>query len=362
MKILRIINSLAIGGAERSIAGNLPYHIKNGFDMEVALLDGSDSFFTQELKKNNVKITFFGKKNNIYNPFIIIRICKIINKFDIIHVHLFPSLYWVAIAKLITRSKKKFVYTEHSTYNQRRDMPFMRFVDKFIYKQYDKIIAISPISNTNLANHLNENEKIITIYNGVDIFKVSNEAKINQDDLIIKYSGKKIIVQVAGFRVEKDQDTLIRALTLLSDDYVVFFIGDGVRKQICIELSKKLNVFDRIVFLGIQNNIGSYLNLANIVVVSSHWEGFGRAAIEGMALTKPVIATNVSGLSEVVQGAGLLFEVGEEYRLAELILKLTNDIDFYNEVAKRCYMRAKEYDIQKMIQEYENLYNKLMEK
>ncbi|NHN26152.1 glycosyltransferase [Flavobacterium jejuense] len=358
MKILRVINSLNIGGAERSIAGNVPLHVMNGFEMDVLLLDGNQTFFVEELKKNGIKVTWFGVNNFIYNPFFVFKISKIINNYDVVHAHLFPSLYWVALAKIVTRSKVKLIYTEHSTYNKRRDYFFLKWIDQFIYNKYDKIIAISKEATKALSKHIMRTD-IITIPNGVDLSKVKEESKIVLNDLSKKYIGKKIIVQVAGFRISKDQDTVINCLALLPNKYVVLFVGDGERIEICKALVEKLNVSDRIEFLGLQNNIGAILNLADVVVMSSHWEGFGRAAIEGMALGKPVIATNVSGLADVVKDAGLLFEKGNVNQLKELILKLELT-DFYALISKKCEERAEEYNIKKMIDSYEDIYKALI--
>ena len=75
MKILRIINSLQVGGAERSIVTNVPLH-KNRIEMDILLLNGADSIFLDKLKNKNVRIFSLGKKNNIYNPFLIFKLRK----------------------------------------------------------------------------------------------------------------------------------------------------------------------------------------------------------------------------------------------------------------------------------------------
>lgn len=356
MKILRVINSLNIGGAERSVVGNVPLHIQNGIDMEVLLLTGKRTFFLEELEKQHIKIHVLGKNNNVYNPFLIFKIIKYINKYDLIHVSLFPALYWVAIAKIVTRSKTKLIFTEHNTHNKRMNRPFFKWVDRFIYKQYNQIVAISPEANFNLSNHLSGKYAISTIYNGVDISKIKNVYK--KDSINLVPTDKKIILQIAGFREQKDQDTVIRSLSLLPKEYHVVFAGDGQRMNICKDLAKSLNVFDRISFLGLQNNVENILSCADVVVMSSHWEGFGRAAVEGMAAAKPVIATNVSGLSDIVGGAGLLFEVGDHKKLADLIMNLFKDEKFYNKIALKCSERAEKYDIKTMVKGYELLYQK----
>jgi glycosyltransferase involved in cell wall biosynthesis len=85
-------------------------------------------------------------------------------------------------------------------------------------------------------------------------------------------------------------------------------------------------------------------------------------AVEGMAAGKPVIASNVIGLSEVVAGAGLLFEKGNALELANKIkdLLLTDNLDNYNEISDKCKIRAQQFDINIMISKSVSLYENLM--
>lgn len=360
MKVLRVINSLGAGGAERSIAGNVPEHVKNGIDMEVLVLCSADTFFLSELKDKNIKVYHLGTDNNIYNPLLVLKLIRFINNYDLVHVHLFPSIYWVALAKIITFSKTKLVFTEHDTHNRRRNNWFLKKVDKILYRQYELIITISKGADYNLRKHLGEGYITRIIYNGVNLSKIREEGHFIDEYFRQKYDGKKVLIQVAGFRKQKDQDTLIKALTFLPDEFVAVFIGDGERMDECKALAKSLNLSDRVDFLGLRNQVGSFINLAYIVIMSSHWEGFGRSAVEGMALRKPIVASNVSGLSEVVRDAGLLFEVGDYKRLAELVIQLSSDNLFYNSIAEQCYLRANQYDITNMVKEYEEVYHTIL--
>ncbi|MDC1324774.1 glycosyltransferase, partial [Flavobacteriaceae bacterium] len=346
-----------IGGAERSISCNIPLHINNGYEMDLLLLDGVDSFFLKELKSKKVKFFSLGIQTNMLNPFLIFKIARIIRGYDIIHVHLFPCLYWVALAKIFSKNKVKLVYTEHATHNRRRSFFLFKWIDKFIYKQYDHIIAISHETNKKLKAHLGYGYKITTIYNGVNLEIVRADQSSIANNLKLKYQNKKLLVQVASFRDAKDQDTLIRALCLLPDYFHVLFVGEGNRMDKCKNLALQLGVSHQISFLGLQNNIGAILGVSDIVIMSSHWEGFGRSAIEGMAKGKPVIASNVDGLSNIVKGAGLLFKAGCEVKLAKQILRLSIDDELYIETAKKCLIRAEKYSIQKMIDGYETIYN-----
>ncbi|MGB2173275.1 MAG: glycosyltransferase family 4 protein [Flavobacteriaceae bacterium] len=348
-----------MGGAERLITSTIPLHIKNGYEVDLLLLDGVESFFLRELKNQKVKIFFLGLQNNILNPFLIFRIARRMRMYDIVHVHLFPSLYLVAFAKIFSNSKVRLVYTEHATHNRRRDLLIFKLIDKFIYRQYDHIIAISQETNSNLKSHIGSDYKITTVNNGVNLDNVITAQSSIASALKLKYQTKNLLVQVASFRAAKDQDTLIRALCLLPENFHVLFIGEGKRMEYCKNLALNLGVSKRITFLGTQNNIGAFLKISKMLIISSHWEGFGLCAIEGMAVGKPVVASNVSGLSSIVKDAGLLFEAGNEVKLVKQILSLFNDDKLYNETANKCLIRAKKYSIHKMIEDYEKIYKRL---
>ena len=165
---------------------------------------------------------------------------------------------------------------------------------------------------------------------------------------------------VAGFRYQKDQETLIRAFNILPEDYELWLIGDGERRSIIEQCIKDNKLEDRVLLLGIRSDIPSILKSVDVVVQSSHWEGFGLAAVEGMAAGKPVIASDVEGLAQVVEGAGILFPLGDDKKLADIIKQLIGDQTYYQQVAARCWERAQMFDIQKMVDAYNEVYMGLM--
>ena len=75
-----------------------------------------------------------------------------------------------------------------------------------------------------------------------------------------------------------------------------------------------------------------------------------------MAAGKPFVASDVDGLREVTQGYGILFPHEDAKALADIIKRLDEDKGYYDEVADRCYQRAKEYDLASTIAEYNEVY------
>ena len=201
MKVLRVINSLGLGGAERSLDTNVPVHISHGLEMDILLLNGERTPFYENLESKGVKI-INSYKCSIYNPIHIIKVIKLLRRYDIVHAHLFPSFYWVALAKLLSfNHRTKLVFTEHSTSNRRMQNHFFKPFDLFIYRFYDIIISISDATTQNLSGYLGEGKRIITIPNGVDLRPyqiewIKQPLFDSADDVVI-------VTQVAGFRIEK---------------------------------------------------------------------------------------------------------------------------------------------------------------
>jgi glycosyltransferase involved in cell wall biosynthesis len=358
MKTLHIITSLHTGGAEKLLVDSIPIYKQKGIDVDLLLISGNETPFYEQLESKGTTIYSLtkGSLKKRFNPLLPFRIIPYLKRYDVVHAHLFPTLYWVALAKWLSRSKVNLVFTEHSTNNQRiTKKGVWQILDKLAYRQYDRIGSITSEVQAAIQVHLADmSDKFRVINNGIDVSQYNNAASYDRQD-----KNPKVLMQVAGFREQKDQPTVIRALQHLPENVVVQFVGDGVLRTQCEQLVNDLNLSDRVSFLGIRTDVPELLKSADIVVMSSHWEGFGLAAVEGMAAGKPTIASNVAGLREVVSGAGLLFEKGDEKDLAEKVVSLLNDDELYEKVAQQCSERAKQYDINTMVDKYIELYNEL---
>jgi glycosyltransferase involved in cell wall biosynthesis len=364
MKVLQIINSLATGGAEKLLLDTLPLYRKAGIEMDVLLLWDNDAVFTEKLRELNCCTIHVLKKSNtyknIYSLSHIYKIAKIIKEYDIAHVHLFPAQYFTALANVLNRNSTKLIFTEHSTSNRRISNKLFYPIEKYIYKLYDKVICITDEIKNKYTNYLPKLNNFYVISNGVNLSKISEAISYN----IVEFNNSirafdKILVQVSSFQEPKDQTTLVKAMPLLPINVKLLLVGEGVEKGKCQQLVQQLNLSDRVFFLGIRMDVPQLLKTADIVVLSSKYEGLSLSSIEGMASGKPFFASNVPGLSDVVGGAGVLFELGNEKELATKIQRLIDNPKLYNQVAQACQERAKKYDIQIMVQKHIVLYNEV---
>ncbi len=350
MKILHIITSLQIGGAEKLMVDLLPKLRNLGNEVELLLFDGTHTPFYDELECVGIKIHNISIGGNVYNPLNIFRLIKYIKRFDIIHTHNTACQYYVPLAKILSNAKCKLITTEHSTNNRRRDIKFFKYLDKFVYHKYSCIISISEKTSTSLKNFIGRGNNIITIENGIDL------TKYNKLPSISLASSNKVITMIAGFRAAKDQDTLIKAISLLPNEYNLWLVGNGERREILINLATKLKISERVNFLGIRNDIPQILEQSHIVVLSSHWEGFGLSIVEGMSSKRPVLASDVDGLREIVKGYGILFPHQDYKALANEIKAICENKDKYNQVAIACKKRAMQFDINITAIKYNKVY------
>ena len=339
---------MEIGGAQRLLSDLLPILKQQGIDVSLLVLKSENNDFCRKVFDAGVKIISLDVKY-FRNPFLAFKVRSIIKGYDVVHAHLVHSLY---ICSLAARGlKTKLIYTEHSTSNNRRGKACVRPIEKFIYGRYDKLISISQQTQDALQDWLQSNDgRFIVINNGVDTKAFAN---------IHKKVIPKSLIMVSRFASSKDQETVIRAMKELDNDITLRFVGDGVNLEHCKQVANDLGVSNRIHFLGARSDVADLIAESYIGIQSSNWEGFGLTAVEIMACGKPVIATEVNGLKQVVEGAGLLFEAGNDKELASAINHLLSDDAFYNKVAGKCYERAKEYDVKIMSSQYKEVYKRL---
>lgn len=347
MRILHVITSLEIGGAQSLLADLLPLQA-TAADVSLLVYERVHNDNEKTLEQAGINIICLNK-HNFHNPGVISRLRKIFKNYDLVHAHLFPTIYWASLAA--RGLNVKLVYTEHSTSNSRRDKWYFRSIERFMYARYDKIISISQQTQDALTIWLGQHDnRFIVINNGVNTEKFAS-VKVP----VIP----KSLIMVSRFAPSKDQETVIRAMQYIDKDATLRFVGDGENREHCEELTQEIGVSDRVQFLGSRSDVAELVASSYIGIQSSNWEGFGLTAVELMAAGKPVIATNVDGLKQVVEGAGEVFICGNATELASRVNHLLSDKVYYQTKADRCRQRAKEYDISVMSKKYLQLYKSL---
>ena len=337
-----------------------------GHEVGVVVFNGEHTVLMEWLERECPQCKIFCLGTSYYNPWYIIKLIRIMRKYDVVHTHNSSPQLFAAIANIFCH--KRLVTTEHNTNNRKRGNTILSMIDKWMYPRYDNVICISDQAEENLREYLayprplpkgkgnecSHHDSICTIYNGVDV-----EA-IHLAQPVMELKGDKfVVVMVAGFRPQKDQDTLVKAMALLpKEQYELWLVGDGVRRESVERLVLSVGVKNNVKFLGLRTDVPRILKTADVVVMSTHYEGLSLSNIEGMAASKPFVASDVEGIREVTKDYGILFPHEDAEALAAIIQQLHDDHEYYCHVATHCYERAKQYDISTMVLQYNAVYCK----
>jgi len=357
-KTLHVITSLRTGGAERLMVDLLPRLRERGLQVELAIFDGTATDFYSALEAQGIPIHALGMGvRAMHSPCCIPALRRLMRQFDIVHTHNTPSQYFVAIASMGMKLAPKLVTTEHNTTNTRRNIPWLRCVDSWMYSRYAEIIGVSQSTTQALLNYLPQLPHCLTINNGIVVTKFQEAFPAN--DIIEQYSQSTRLAMAAAFRAQKDHETIIRALHLLPDDYHLLLAGDGNRRKIVEEFGAQEQLSQRVHFLGNRNDVANVLKAADVIVMSSRYEGLSLSSLEGLASGRPVVASDVPGLREIVGNAGILFPQGDAQALAKTILALEEDSKLRQQTIEKGLQRAHHYDISTMTEAYWQVYQSL---
>lgn len=359
MKILHVINTLKTGGAEKLVSEIVPRLIKLGNKVDVFVFDGTNTYFKQLLINAGVNVISYKSGCNPYNPLVIFKLVNLLNQYDIVHSHNTSSQLFVAVANLFCKSI--LITTEHSTSNRRRNKRGLRVIDKFMYNRYIKVICISNNTEERLRKYIPSiQNRLMTIYNGINTVRYSQAPGLPDEE---KKTTKFVITMVARLSYQKDHITVLKAFSHLDkSQFELWLVGEGDHREFIEDTIKNMGLSDNVRLWGQQNDVRSIIQSSNVIIQISHIEGFGLAAVEGMAAGKPVVATDIPGLSEVVSRAGVLVKPQDDIELAEALRLLKNNHEFYKTMAQRCATRAKLFDIDVMAKDYNDLYESVIMK
>lgn len=358
MKVLHVINCLVRGGGAEKFVLDLVLELKRkGVEVEILSIlpppmDKQD--FRILLEQAGIPIHILAQRN-LYSWKNVFYLYSFLNThtYDIVHGHLFPVLYFCAIA---CRKKMKLVYTEHSTDNRRRHIILFKIIDKLIYRRYHKIVCISNKVQELLLRHTGRiNSAIIPNGINISVFQNAEPLSISEQNKDLRW-----VTMTARFVEGKDYITVFKALQLLDDNVHLLCVGTGPLLEEHRKYCEKNNLSSRVHFLGLRNDIPQILKASDVIVLSSEHEGFSLSMLEAMASGRPFIASDVPGILDLIKNYTDLFPLGQEEVLAEYISRLLTDGEYRNRIIEKNLKFASQYDISEVSGRYMSLYDRLL--
>ena len=295
MKIVHVINSLATGGAERMVVELATHGVRRGHDVRVVVLADTEGMPRRIADERGIPIAVAA--TSLRDPRILVRLRNLTVGADVVHVHLFPAMYWAA-----TLGGPK-VFTEHSTHNRRMGRRLYRLPERWAYNNYDRVVAIGPGVERRLRQHaagIGSGTRVVTALNGVaDEFYAVNTRTHR--------SGVRLL-SVGSLTEVKQHAVAIEAMRLLPDA-TLDIAGEGpLRRELETQIVKA-GLQSRVRLLGNVKDVHTLLSSYTLLLSTSKYEGFGLVAAEAQAAGLPVVGPAVEGFDDVVlQGrSGLVF-------------------------------------------------------
>lgn len=331
LKILHIIESLRMGGAEMLLVNTIK-DLDNYSHVLVVLGEPEDLKNLVQPDTKYYRLDFKGPKN-FFGTYL--KLKKIVSKEqpDIIHAHLF----WAIILGRLVRKRTKFFFSLHGLIGQRtfRKNIFYRFLEKFTISSSQHMIAVSETVYEDYIKYIPFKGNISVIYNYIpDSFFISKKISYTIGDTLK-------IVTVGSLKAVKDHKTLIKAVALLQDKYMLDIYGYGETENKLRDLIGKLksNVFLK----GVGNDIQNLLPQYDLFIMSSLSEGHSIALLEAMALGMPLILSDIPSFKEATEDKAVFFRVGDENDLKSKIELMRSDILLRQRVAESCNAIANKF-------------------
>ncbi|HKJ81542.1 MAG TPA: N-acetyl-alpha-D-glucosaminyl L-malate synthase BshA [Ignavibacteriaceae bacterium] len=289
-------------------------------------------------------------------------------KLDLLHVHYaIPHASSAYLAKQMLKDKRdlKIITTLHGTDITLVGLePSFLPLVKFSTEQSDGVTAVSRFLKEKTITNYNIEKEIEVIPNFIDttVYK-PQEDKCFRKNLAGK--DEKIIVHTSNFRAVKRVADTIKTLEIVRKKVPakLLLIGDGPERSECERLSRELNLYDHVKFLGKQEGLVEILNSADLFLIPSQSESFGLAALEAMACGVPVISSSVGGLPELIRHneTGFIAEIGDIPRMAKYAIDLLTNDKKHKLFSDNSRKRAVEnFDTKSVLPLYEDYYNKIL--
>jgi len=300
--------------------------------------------------------SFFGI-NDIFYAYFALKKLKIRDKYD---------LFYFSTQSLSFLPFNPKVLTCHDLTNIITPATFLARITGRIYgsglKKCQRLITVSDFTKKDLMNKYSISSDLIsTIYQGIGSgFQVLDKSKVE----LKKEKGLNIdtryILYVGSEEKRKNFKNIVKALKIVKDTFnekvELLKIGKvgvkGTRKE-TLDIISELGIKESVHFLEEQsfNDLVKYLNLSELLVFPSFYEGFGRTPLEAMACGLPVVSSNLTSIPEVVGDAAHLVDAYSEKSIAEGIIRVLSDDVYKDNLIKLGYVNLKKFAWERIAEE-----------
>ncbi len=377
-KILHIITNLPVGGAQDNTL--LTVERLNREKYEVTLMCAQDGDWVERARQiKNLKLIFVNELKRKIHPVADlvaqVKVYKHIRRggYDIVHTHSSKPGFVGRIAAKLARVPI-VIHTIHGFPFNDFMHPLVRWVfidiERFLSGMTDLLVTVSKLNlEKALKLRLGPAEKFRNVYSGIDLskFDIPVDAERKKKDLGV-LNGDCIVGMVGRLSQQKAPLDFINAIPRVlkaRSDVRFVIVGDGELRQETMDLSRRLNVDKNVMLLGFRDDIPELLPTLDVFVLTSLWEGLGRSLTEAMYTGRPVVATAVEGVPELVEDGktGILVAPKDIDAIADGIVHMLNTPEDANRMGAEAAKQINErFQADVMVKRLDEIYQEMLER
>ncbi|MEQ6377707.1 N-acetyl-alpha-D-glucosaminyl L-malate synthase BshA [Bacillaceae bacterium S4-13-58] len=287
---------------------------------------------------------------------------------DILHAHYaMPHAICAILAKQMVKRDVKIITTLHGTDITilGTDPGFSGMIE-FGINQSDRVTAVSHSLVSQTKDFLSISKDIEVVYNFVDEREYHKKEEVKQLKGQFGISDdEKVVIHVSNFRKVKRVQDVVYTFSMIQEKIPakLFLVGDGPEYYSIVKLIKELNLEDKILLLGKQENISELLSISDLKLLLSEKESFGLVLLEAMACGVPCIGTNIGGIPEVIVDGqtGFICEPGDIEDIAKKSLDILTSPSLWNTFSENGLARVQNFFKSKhIVDQYERIYQEVL--
>lgn len=335
-KVLMIQDYFYMGGIEKVIK-DIKDNLNILYDIDILSFVNKSNYNIISLLNKDYR-NFFVR--NILGIFKLKKYLKN-NQYDIIHIHSYNS-FGLIYAYISKKYIKKIIIHAHNS-NIDKDYLYIKHIInniiKFIFKSNKyKYVAVSESCNKFCFN----NKNCLIIPNGVNYnkYKFKNIERVKYRKLFNIKDSDIVIGHIGRFEIQKNHEFIINLFSKLKNNYKLILIGSGSLKEKIICQINELKIENRVIILDNRNDISNLINMFDIYIHPSIYEGFGLTVVENEINGKYVLtSTNITKDTKISNRIKYLdldinIWVNEIENIKENKFKLDNKLDINNYINK----------------------------
>jgi len=370
--IIWMIDSLGPGGAEQLMPSILKNLKQAGFNVRICALQiRAGNPIASELERLGLPVDLVPILNlrQPFNLFHILRYLRL-HRPQLLHTQLeFADILGTVAAKILGIPSVSTVHTLDAFPEKKSAWGRMKLRWFLLGKYCNCVIAVSEKTRLHyLQSGRLHQDKVITLYNGVDIsrFKNTDASQIAKTKQALRLPlNSKVIITVAVLREPKGIQFMIEALPAILEqfpDVHYLIVGDGEYGAALSDLATVLDIKKHITFAGHRTDIPDLLACCDIFVLPTLKDALPTVLIEALAAERPIVASDVGGVPEIIENGvnGLLVAPGDPSQLADACLQLLKDNELISQIVMAGNKTVRQrFNIDSQIEQLSGMYEEL---